>query len=68
MIEFLSYVYLVGTILILVFLNFTNAVMTPSGKEFALILVGTIFWPITAVYLIVKTIIRFSFFKEVKND
>lgn len=61
MIEFLSDVYLVGAILIMLFLHLTNAFVSGSDKEVVLVFVGVVIWPITAVYLIAKTIIRFSY-------
>lgn len=54
MIEFLSYVYLVGAILIMLFLHLTNAFVGGCNKEFVLCFIGMIFWPIVAGYLILK--------------
>lgn len=50
MIEFLSYFYVISTILLIVFLYLTNAFIDISNKE----IIGIVFWPIVVAYLIIK--------------
>lgn len=57
MIEFFTYFYLVGAILIMLFLALTNAFVGGCNKEFVLCFIGMIFWPIIAGYLILKLFI-----------
>lgn len=54
MIEFLSYFHVVGMILIMLFLNLTNALNCASDKEFVLILCGVFIWPIVVIYFMIK--------------